>query len=401
MAIKTRVGTRELIGEIARRLDLTPREARAYLKAVCATVRELLREGHTVELGDLLSLSLRGGPEMREDESGGFSAYAPVQRTIAAEPLGGLKDDLDLSCQAAIYYIAHDDGAFKDLLSDHFGRRGWQVLHVRNGMEALSRLDRHPPVACVFEHNAEGWRELVRELKCDPKTNRVPIVGVFPEVAKDEPVDTLTVLPDDILYEPFDFVDFIRTAGSGLADRVASSEHDVTELEVHTPGGKRERREARLMIEETLFRAKLPEGFCRDVGLALKDALDNAYRHGHQNIECCTITVRMILDPHRLVLAIRDTGEGFDHAAAVAAARGSKGRFGASDPLNRAAAALKTRRGDADEGGLARILDHVSRIDFNRKGNEIVLTKSRPEPNTQIDEDTATSLKKLTKPDSR
>jgi len=392
MVTKSRVGTGELVREISRRLDVSPEEAKSCLKGVCAAVRELLREGHSVQLGDLVTLTLEGGPELREDESGGFSAYAPKERTVAARPVGGLKADLDRSCQSAIYYVARDGGDFKDLLGEHFGRRGWKVLHVRSGMEALSRLERHPPVACVFEHNVEGWRELVRELKCDPGTNRVPIVGVFPAAAKEEPVEILTVLPDDVLYEPFDFSDFVRTAGAGLADRVASADVDVTELEVHTPGGKRDRREVRQMIEETLFRTKLPEAFCRDAGRALDEALDNACRHGHQNVECCTITVRMILDPRRLVLAVRDTGEGFDHAATLAAARGSGKVREASDALSRAAAALRTRRGDAKEGGIARILGLVDRVDFNGPGNEIVMTRFRPDPADAMSDDTASRL---------
>ncbi|NJN14646.1 MAG: hypothetical protein HC813_03255, partial [Planctomycetes bacterium] len=41
-------------------------------------------------------------------------------------------------------------------------------------------------------------------------------------------------------------------------------------------------------------------------------------------------------------------------------------------------AALRTRRGDAKNGGLARILQLVDRVDFNPQGTEVVLTKSRP-----------------------
>ena len=46
-----------------------------FVVPVCyATVREFLEQGSEVELGDLFSLAVEGGPEIREDESGGFSA---------------------------------------------------------------------------------------------------------------------------------------------------------------------------------------------------------------------------------------------------------------------------------------------------------------------------------------
>lgn len=374
--------TAELVRETARQLEIPEGDAKRYLRALCAAMRTALNDGSVVELGDLFTLSVLGGPELREDESGGFSAYAAQHRKIDVSAVGRFKQDLDRSCQAGIYYVSRNESDFKGLLGDHFGRRGWKIVHTRSGMEALSRLDRFPPVACIFEHHAEGWRELVRELKCNPATNWVPIVGIFPQVAKDEPVDTLTVLPDDILYEPFDFIDFIRTAASGLAERVTRTDHDVIELHIQLPGTSRDRKEACRMLAEVLFRADLPESFCDDAGAALGEALDNAMRHGHQNVECCTIVTRMILDPRRLVLAVRDTGEGFDHAAALTAARRVKARKGAArkDPLAKAAAALKTRRAtDATQGGIARMLSLVDRVDYNRKGNEVVLTKFRPD----------------------
>jgi hypothetical protein len=57
------------------------------------------------------------------------------------------------------------------------------------------------------------------------------------------------------------------------------------------------------------------------------------------------------------------------------------------DPLARAAAALKSRRGDAKGGGLARMLKLVDRVEYNRVGNEVVLTKFLP----SRDADTSTN----------
>jgi anti-sigma regulatory factor (Ser/Thr protein kinase) len=232
-------------------------------------------------------------------------------------------------------------------------------------------------VALIFESHAEGWQELVRELKCNPRTNWVPMVGIFPSEGRDEPVTRLTVLPDELVYEPFDFADFIRTAGSGLAERVTAGHHELTELEIHLPGTRADRKEARDIVEEVLFRSSLPEEFCRQAGAALHEALENAHRHGHQLVDCCTIQMRMILDPKRLVIAVRDSGKGFDHVAALAAARGDlNGK--AKDPLAKAAAALRTSGARPQEpGGISRMLELVDRVDYNRQGNEIVLTKLR------------------------
>jgi anti-sigma regulatory factor (Ser/Thr protein kinase) len=376
MATRTRVTAEQLARELARRHEITVEQALEQLQSVYDILRAHLQAGETVEMGDLLTLSYSGGPEIREDESGGFSAYAPTRKELEVVPLGSLEQDLLEACNSAIYYVANKDGEFAELLSDYFGRRGWQVIHKRSGAEAQARLDQKPPVALIFESRSEGWQDLLREIKCNPRTNRVPVLGIFPDDTTGAPVTDITIQPDEVIFEPFGFAGFCKTAGAELAARVAAATNDVTELEIHLPGSERHRRELRLMVEEMLYRCGLPERFNQDAGSALSEALDNAWRHGHQLVDCCTIVVRVILDPRRLVLAVRDSGGGFDHPAALSAARGPKNR--GNDALAKAAAALRTRRGDMREGGIARMLELADRVDYNRAGNELVLTKQRP-----------------------
>jgi len=380
------VNTDELARQLAQRLGVREAEAKHMLGEVCSCLRDSLSAGRPVELGDLVSLSVEGRPELREDESGGFSAYAPNRRALAAAAVGALKAELEKSTQAAIYYVARGQGEFKEVLADHFGRRGWKVVHAKSGHEAMGRLDRAPPAALICELSAEGWREIVRELKGNPDTNWIPVVGIRAKGCEDDVVHELTVLPDLVVEEPFEFADFVRTAAAEIAERVTAAHHDLRELAVEMPGTQTCRRQACNLIEEVLFRCGQPEEFCRAASGALGEALDNAARHGHRHVECCTIELRMILDPRRLVLAVRDSGEGFNHAAALSAVRGIANRS-SHDPLARAAAALRSRRGDPKEGGLGRMLKLVDRVEFNRIGNEVVLTKFLP----NRDADTSTN----------
>ncbi|MEM8883240.1 MAG: ATP-binding protein [Planctomycetota bacterium] len=369
MVVPNRVNTEDLVRLVSKKTGRTREEIEPLIESVWTSVREYLEQGREVELGDLFALAVRGGPEIREDESGGFSAFAATEKSLTATPIGDLKVSLDRACQQAIYYVSRKAGDFDGLLAEHFGRRGWPMVKVRNGMEVHSRMDRNPPAAIIFEGHVEGWQELVRELKCNPLTNSVPIVGIYPGAARDEPVRGLRVMPDEVIYEPFDFSEFVRTAATELADRVATPQHDVMELHMELSGSEPDRKQARAMLREVLFRCDLPEAFNEEACAAFGEALDNARRHGHHVIECCTIDVRMILDPKRLVLVVRDSGGGFDHAAAVAAARGSVLPDGD---------APRGRTGDATQGGIARMFTLVDRLDFNRTGNELVITKTRP-----------------------
>ncbi|MFQ5844288.1 MAG: hypothetical protein ACE5JG_04790, partial [Planctomycetota bacterium] len=90
-------------------------------------------------------------------------------------------------------------------------------------------------------------------------------------------------------------------------------------------------------------------------------------------VECCTSQVRLILDPRRLLLAVRDSGQGYDHSHALAAARECARE--AREFVPTAGKSLPEHR---PVGGLTRILRDVDRVEFNRQGNEVVLTKYRP-----------------------
>jgi len=380
MVIPMRVTTRDLLRRLEKKTGRPESELREILDDVFGSVRELLDQGSEVELADLLSLTVHGGPEIREDESREFSAFAATHRSLSATPIGSLKTQLDRASEAAIFYVSRSNGDFEGLLADHFGRRGWPLIRVQGGREVLARLDRNPAAAVIFESHVDGWQELVRELTCNPRTNQVPLIGVFPSSARDDPVERLLVMPDEVVYEPFDFSEFIDTASAILADRVVTLRRDVIELQMQMPGTRKARRASRAMLREVLFRCDLSERFNEDACTAFAEALDNAVRHGHQHVECCTIDVRVILDPKRLMLVVRDTGDGFDHLSMLDAARSPVVR---NAGLSSAAAQLRTRKGEAGTGGIARMIDLVDRLEYNRKGNEAVLTLYRPTPLNQ------------------
>ncbi len=380
MGTITKVDKDRLARDLAERLKGTPADAARCLRELCDLIRRHLQAGHAVELGDLLSISVAGGPEIREDDSGGFSAFAAKNRVLAATPLGTLRQDLQRAGAGAIYYLSRDNTEFQGLLADHFGRRGWRLVQASSAASLQAKLENDPPMALLVESQIQGWRELVRDVKCNMRTNGVPVVAVFRPGELAVPAPSLTLEPDDVICEPFQVQDFIRIAATELAARVAAPQRELMELRLSLPGSRRERQAARELLEEVLFRNQFAEDFTRDASAALDEVLDNAVRHGHRAVECCTISVRIILDPRRLVMAVRDSGGGFDHPAILAAARASRPNreTGSSDHLLRAAAALKNRKGPAREGGMSRILKLVDRIEFNRLGNEVVMTKFRP-----------------------
>jgi len=356
MNVSTRIGARELAASLAERLSLPEEGVAVLLEEIGEAVVGPLREGHAVELGDALTLSLADGIEIagefaaadpREEEGieVGSAAPAPVATMPAAD-------------RGAVLYFSRRTGPFRDRIHAHCAERGIEVLQPIAAAEALRWIGHNEPAAFVFESGAPGWRELARELKCNPGTNHVPVIGMFAEDELDRPLTQLTVRPDIALFmDPCPFERFLEAAEGALEG--GGTDGDAFDLS----GAQGDRREACILIEEVLYRAGLPEFFCREARRALAEALDNAVRHGHRRDERRTVSLRMLLDEERLVLAVRDAGPGFAYDRIL--------------PTARAAAALPSRPGTR-EPGLVAMLRVADAVDFNRRGNEVVLTRLRP-----------------------
>ncbi len=346
----THIGRAELAASLAEELGLPTDGVEALLDEVGIAVVQLLREGHAVELGSAMTLSLDDGIEVGGIEVGESTPSVPARATT---PRTG-----------EVVFLSKRPGAFRNQLLDHCRAQGLATFEAAAGADALRRLDHKSPSAVVFEGEAPGWRELLRELKCTPATNRVPIVGLFTEDDIARPVTQLTVQPDIAMFlDPCPFERFLEEAGAALLSNRQGkrTDGDVFEMEAHLSGAQGDRRDLCALIEEMLHRAALPEYFCREARRALSEILDNAVRHGHDRDEQRTVTLRTVLDARQLVLAVRDSGDGFTHGSALSTAR-----------------AAAARPAGPREPGLVRLLRLVDGVDFNRRGNEVALQKRRP-----------------------
>ncbi len=74
----------------------------------------------------------------------------------------------------------------------------------------------------------------------------------------------------------------------------------------------------RIDLPDELPSVTLASGVRHTVFLAVREAVHNAVRHGHPTI----VTLRMSVEEARFTVEIRDNGQGFDTAAALAAGRG-------------------------------------------------------------------------------
>lgn len=321
-----------------------------------------LKEGRKVELDDFLTLSVLKprSAELREEDEDHYHAYAPVSGKLKAVPIGNFAKTLHLGQVATLYFLSKGHDEFSDVLTHHFRKRGWNVVLDEDPGKILSRIDREVPYSILVESSVPGWQDLVRGIKCNRETNGVPILVIHSRDTDPTVLDGLLVQHDETVAEPFDVLDLMKKMEDRLATRVATLDEDMLTLSMALPGDAPFRRHACSLVSETLSRAQIAPDFARSAALALNEILVNAVNHGHGNDYSQAVSVRILLDSRRLLITVRDQGPGFNHTKVLVETRAKK-----NDP--------------SKQTGLCRVMRCVDRIEYNKSGNEVVLTKFRNE----------------------
>jgi CheY-like chemotaxis protein len=98
------------------------------------------------------------------------------------------------------------------LLRARLSRRGYEVVAVRDGREALDAIRARRPAAAVLDcvmPSLEG-PEVCARLKSDPSTARVPVVLLSASAMEEDVARGMAQGADGYLTKPFDFDELDR-----------------------------------------------------------------------------------------------------------------------------------------------------------------------------------------------
>ncbi|MBI4617879.1 MAG: ATP-binding protein [Planctomycetes bacterium] len=139
-------------------------------------------------------------------------------------------------------------------------------------------------------------------------------------------------------------------------------------------------RELVVLSGRMLRKTSLAEEAIAQFEIGMGEAIGNAVRHGHKYQKDKIIKYRWTRTPDRVLVRVEDTGPGFDYRAAI-----QKGL-----ELDAASAARK-RHAEGGMGGLGilMMLRCVDRVEYNRLGNEVTLTKFLTDSARQDEDDTS------------
>lgn len=116
---------------------------------------------------------------------------------------------------------------------------------------------------------------------------------------------------------------------------------------------------------------------------ALNEAIGNAQRHGHKYNSELPIEFRYIHKPDKLVMRATDQGEGFDYRAEL-----RRKKEGSAVEEARA----RYKAGGYGGLGIMLMLKCVHKVEYNRKGNQVTLTKFLGEAAQRFEEEQRLAL---------
>ncbi|HEX5136608.1 MAG TPA: ATP-binding protein [Planctomycetota bacterium] len=362
--------TREALAHrAAQRAGVPEDTAERVVSAFLEACKEALVAGERIEMGGLLDLGVVVEPaRITRDPSGRFSEIAPAKSRLDVAVGGDLRERLAVQRTAAVLLAMPVDGAFGEILHEHFERLGWQVRRVATAAAVRSMLDGSRPYLLVCDHSFEGRDDLVGALKTGWATNPIPIVTLHTRFEDLRHPARLLMLSDMAVFEPISVHPFLQSMDQLLAQ--ASEEAAVFERQLHMRFPARE--------EEILRAFDVSDAFFKDAGFrgdnlvglttAFREGVRNAEIHGSSEDPAHGLDVEMLLDREKITVTVEDEGKGFDHAAL-------RRQLSDAAPVSLA----RQRHSSGGMGGLGIYLMErcADRLEFNDRGNRVTITKYR------------------------
>ncbi|GAB3804015.1 GGDEF domain-containing response regulator [Micromonospora zhanjiangensis] len=138
--------------------------------------------------------------------------------------------------------VVDDDEDIARFVEFNLRLHGFEVMHARDGQEALEQIQRERPDLAVVDlmmPRIDGI-ELTRRLRADPMTTALPVIMLTARGMTADKVLGLTAGADDYLVKPFDTAELIARVSSTL--RRNKEFREVSPL-TGLPGNSRVRRE--------------------------------------------------------------------------------------------------------------------------------------------------------------
>lgn len=120
---------------------------------------------------------------------------------------------------SATILLVEDNELNRDMLSRRLERRGYTVLIAVDGVEGMESAKRDRPDLILMDMSLpilDGW-EATRQLKADPDTRDIPIIGLSAHAMSGDTEKALEAGCDDYDTKPVDLARLLEKISDHLA----------------------------------------------------------------------------------------------------------------------------------------------------------------------------------------
>lgn len=222
------------------------------------------------------------------------------------------------------------------------------------------------PHLIVLDSLVEQHQVLCEFIKTTKETTLIPIILLYPKNTDLKKTKTFRICGDEHIIQPFELKQLITLSENVL--RRASEEEIVfqQELLLQFPTVDKFIDKANTICTKLFTKSGLAEDEQPTLAAAFREALANAAQHGNKHRRDKLLEVLYLLDQTQIIIAITDSGFGFDWQSFLNTNK-------SSDAIGRARQSHKEGR----MGGLGIMLMTrcVDQLEYNDTGNVVTLTK--------------------------
>jgi serine/threonine-protein kinase RsbW len=237
---------------------------------------------------------------------------------------------------------------------------------ARDRREVAAILGKHPPDVAILDGNMPDLNEITSMLKTDPAVGLCPVITYYTHNVDGTTVHTFRVMEDDYVVEPFEVREILALIESEYERSHERGDLLRQEAHLRIPSDTKDILEATQTLENLLESVPLEENARNAYLYALREAIDNARRHGNNESPDKEIDVLFALEERQVAVTVGDEGEGFDYPVYISDAS-------SYTPVEQA----RLRHRDGEQGGLGinLMLRCADRVEYFPPGNRVRLFK--------------------------
>jgi anti-sigma regulatory factor (Ser/Thr protein kinase)/CheY-like chemotaxis protein len=240
-------------------------------------------------------------------------------------------------------------------------------VYVAEDLASLKETaETHVPDIVLMDGDMEYAPEVKQWIKGITHEKLCSLIAFYPKEASIAVQKGFRVIEDEFIQEPYEVEALGKLMDSEYTRILQERKYFIHSVKIEATSESAYIQEAGNFIERLVNSCKLSDDESMSVVNAAREALDNAARHGNKSKPDLRVQLEYLLEKKRLTITVRDQGPGFD-------AQSHLGNGIDGDAVSVA----RKRQAEGKVGGLGvmLMLRCVDKVEYNRTGNEVKLTK--------------------------